>query len=146
LTGFACTVIGVLIAALVTYYVGRLLPDRIVCRLAGAKFERVSCVLRSHGVLAIFAANMLPTPPFVVQGMMAGALRIKLAHYALGTFLSLLPGLAAAMVFGHQIVTAFEDPSRTSYLLLAGTALGLVLAIFLAARWFARQSAAQAAS
>src|SRR6266496_1809688 len=64
--GFACAVAGVLAAAMVTYQVGRLLPDRTVRRLAGTKFERVARVLRTHGVLAIFAANMLPTPPFVV--------------------------------------------------------------------------------
>lgn len=140
--GFVCTVAGVLAAALVTYSLGRRLPDRTVRRLAGSKFERITPVLRNHGVMAIFAANMLPTPPFVVQGIMAGAIRIKLRHYALGTLLSLLPGLAAAMVFGHQIVMAFEDPSRVNYLLLAGTLLGLIAATVLAARWFSRQAKA----
>jgi phospholipase D1/2 len=138
--GFVCTVIGVLAAGIATYYIGRLLPDRMVRRLAGSKFERVTPVLREHGVLAIFAANMLPTPPFVVQGIMAGAIRIKLWHYALGTFLSLLPGLAAAMVFGHQIVTAFDDPSKVSYLLIGGTLVGLIAASVLAGRWFVRQA------
>src|SRR5690242_13524567 len=70
-TGGICIVAGVLGAALSTYYIGRLLPAKTVRRLAGSKFEGFTGLLREHGVLAIFAANMLPTPPFAVQGIMA---------------------------------------------------------------------------
>src|SRR5512138_464298 len=72
--GGACVVAGVLGAALSTYYIGRRLPSSTVRRLAGAKFARFTTLLREHGVLTIFAANLLPTPPFAVQGIMAGAI------------------------------------------------------------------------
>jgi uncharacterized membrane protein YdjX (TVP38/TMEM64 family) len=138
--GFACTVAGVLAAALASYYVGRRVSERTVRRLAGAKFERICRVVREHGIAAIFAANMLPTPPFVVQGIMAGAIRVKVWQYALGTFLSLLPGLAAAMVFGHQIVTAFDDSTKVSYALIGGTLLALLAIGVVSGRWFSRQA------
>jgi phospholipase D1/2 len=138
--GGACVVAGVLGAALSTYYIGRLLPSRTVRRLAGAKFERFTGLLREHGVLTIFAANLLPTPPFAVQGIMAGAIRIPLTHYAAGTLLSLLPGLVAVLLFGHQIIVALEDPSNVSYVVVASTAVGFAVAMVLAGRWSARRA------
>ena len=142
--GGACIVAGVLGAALSTYYIGRLLPSKTVRRLAGSKFERFTGLLREHGVLTIFAANMLPTPPFAVQGIMAGAIRIPLMHYAAGTLLSLLPGLIAVLIFGHQIIVALEDPSKVSYVLIATTGIGLAVAMYLGGRWFARQARMEA--
>src|SRR5207245_3161606 len=106
-------------------------------RLAGSKFERFGGLLREHGVMTIFAANLLPTPPFAVQGIIAGAIRIPLARYAAGTLLSLLPGLIAVLIFGHQLIVALEDPSTVSYVVIASTAVGFALAMYLALRWSA---------
>jgi uncharacterized membrane protein YdjX (TVP38/TMEM64 family) len=137
--GAACVAAGVLGAALATYFIGRLVPVPAVRRLAGEHFERLSALLREHAILAVFAANMLPTPPFVVQGMLAGAIRLKLWKYVTGTVLSLAPGLAALLVFGHQITTALEDTSKVSYAAIGMAAVGLALVVFLATRWLARQ-------
>jgi len=137
--GGATVAAGVLAAALSTYFLGRRLSPDTVRRLAGRKFERLSGVLREHAVIAVFAANMLPAPPFVVQGMMAGAIRMKLWKYTLGTLLSLTPGLLAVLVFGHQITLALEDGSKVSYAAIGGAIVGLAVVIFLASRWLARQ-------
>jgi uncharacterized membrane protein YdjX (TVP38/TMEM64 family) len=136
--GGATVAAGVLAAALATYFAGRLLPSDTVRRLAGDKFDRLSALLREHAILAVFAANMLPAPPFAVQGMMAGAIRLKLWKYTAGTVLSLTPGLIAVLVFGHQINMALEQGSKVSYAALAAAVLGVALVIFLAARWLAR--------
>jgi len=74
-----------------------------------------------------------------VQGMMAGAIRMKLWKYTLGTLLSLTPGLLAVLVFGHQITLALEDGSKVSYAAIGGAIVGLAVVIFLASRWLARQ-------
>ena len=135
-----CVVLGVLGAALATYFAGRMLPARTVRRLAGSKFESFTELLRNHGVAAIFAANMLPVPPFAVQGIMAGAIRMPLWQYTLGSLLSLTPGLVALLIFGHQIVLAIQDKSKVSYVALGGVVVGLALVSYLATRWSARQS------
>ena len=130
---------GVLAAALSTYFLGRQLSRDTVRRLAGRNFDRLSRLLREHAIIAVFAANMLPAPPFVVQGMMAGAIRMKLWKYTLGTLLSLTPGLLAVLIFGHQITMALEDTSKVSYVAIGGVVVGLAVVIFLASRWLARQ-------
>jgi uncharacterized membrane protein YdjX (TVP38/TMEM64 family) len=137
--GGAIVATGVLAAALSTYLLGRQLSRDTVRRLAGRNFERLSGLLREHAIVAVFAANMLPAPPFVVQGMMAGAIRMKLWKYTVGTLLSLAPGLLAVLVFGHQVTMALEDMSKVSYVALGGVVAGLAVVIFFASRWLARQ-------
>ena len=132
---------GVMLAALVTYAAGRYLPKKTIKRLAGDALEPVGKLLREHGVLAVFGANMLPTPPFVIQNMIAGAVRIAVWKFALGTFLALVPGMLAWTVFGDQISTALEDSSKVSYGLVIGALVLLVVFTLLARRWLGRRLA-----
>src|SRR5687768_18594825 len=69
LVGLVYSTAGVLLAALVTYYAGRLLPQKTLERLAGDAPEPAGKLLREHGALAVFGSNMLPAPPSVVQNM-----------------------------------------------------------------------------
>lgn len=138
--GLACSMGGILLAALATYGAGRFLKRETVRRLAGDKFGDAARVLRGHGIAAIFAANMLPVPPFGLQGIMAGAIRIKLWEYMFGTFLSLLPGALMITAFGQQIRTALEDPSKVNYWLPALAAVGFGLFVYFGRRWAAKRA------
>jgi uncharacterized membrane protein YdjX (TVP38/TMEM64 family) len=139
LFGLAYSTTGVLLAALVTYWAGRMLPKKTLQRLAGDALEPAGKLLREHGVLAVFGSNMLPTPPFVVQNMIAGALRIRLWKFMLGTFLALLPGMLAWTVFGDQINAALEDTAKVSWGLIAGALVLLVAFTLIARRLLARR-------
>ena len=130
---------GVLLAALATYGLGRLLKRETVRRLAGDNFEKVGKLLREHGVLAVFGANMLPTPPFAVQNMIAGAARIPLWKFMLGTFLALLPGMVAWSVFGDQIANAMEESGKVNFWLIGGAVVLLIGFTFLARRWLGKR-------
>jgi len=140
--GLVYATAGVILAALVTYTVGRRLSEATVRKIAGDALGPARDLLREHGAKAVFASNMLPTPPFVVQNVIAGAVRIPLWKFALGTFAALLPGIAAWTVFGDQMATALEDTSKVSYGMIAGAAALLLAVTFLGRRWMARQSRA----
>ncbi len=137
--GLACSMAGIMLAALATYAAGRFLKRDTVRRLAGDKLDAATHVLRGHGVLSVFAANMLPVPPFGIQGIIAGAIRIKLWEYAVGTFLSLLPGALMITAFGQQIRTAVEDPSKVNYWLPALAALAFGAFVYFGRRWAAKR-------
>lgn len=126
---------GVMLAALVTYGAGRYLPKPTLQRLAGDALEPAGKLLREHGVAAVFGANMLPTPPFVIQNMIAGAVRIPVWKFALGTLLALVPGMLAWTVFGDQIGTALEDSSKVSYWMIAAAVILLAGFIYVSRRW-----------
>jgi phospholipase D1/2 len=139
LLGLVYGTAGALIAALVTYYAGRFLPHDTVKRLAGDALEPAGKLLREHGVVAVFGSNMLPTPPFVIQNMIAGAVRIPLWKFVLGTFFALVPGMLAWTVFGDQINAALEDSSKVSWWLIGAALLLLVAFTFLARRFLAKR-------
>ena len=139
LFGLVWATLGVLLAAAATYGLGRLLKPETVRRLAGDNFDKVGKMLREHGVLAVFGANMLPTPPFVVQNMIAGAARIPLWKFMLGTFLALLPGMVAWTVFGDQIANAMDESGKVNYWLVGGAVVLLVGFTFFARRWLGKR-------
>jgi phospholipase D1/2 len=138
--GLAYSIAGILGAAFATYFAGRFLPYERVRRILGDKLESASKALRGHAVIAVFAANMVPVPPFGVQGIIAGAIRLNVWQYALGTFLSLLPGALMITTFGHQISTALDDPSKVSYSLLAAVAVLFALFVYFGRRWAKQRS------
>jgi phospholipase D1/2 len=130
---------GIMLAAMATYCAGRMMRRETVVRLAGGKLDEAGKVLREHGILAVFASNQLPVPPFAVQGLIAGALRIPAWQYAVGSLLGMAPGLLAATVFAGELRAALEDPSSISWWVIA-----LVIVVFAAfiwgvRRWFAKR-------
>jgi phospholipase D1/2 len=133
--GLAYSTAGILIAAAATYYAGRLMRRETVRRIAGDKLEKAAKPVKHHGVVATFAANMMPTPPFVVQNVIAGAIRMPAAHFMLGTFLALLPGILAWTVFGDQLMAALDDTSNVSWWLVGAALVLLAGFAYLARRW-----------
>ena len=133
--GFAYGMAGILIAALATYYAGRLMPRGAVKRLAGEKLDHMSKKLRADGLLAVTAVRLVPLAPFAIEGIVAGAVRIRLWPYVLGTALGMLPGVLATSVFGHQISAALEDPSTVNWLVVGAVLLALAVLTYLVRRW-----------
>jgi len=137
--GFAYAMSGILLAAAVTYYIGVRMPDETVHRLAGPKLEGVAEVLRRRGLVASFAVRIVPVAPFAIEGFFAGNIRIRMFDYLAGTFLGMLPGTLTTTVFGDQIQTALEDPSRINWWLVVGVLAMFAVMIVYVRRWFAQQ-------
>lgn len=137
--GIAYSVTGIMIAAMVTYYVGRAVPRRKFREIAGDAAEQLGKGARRHGVIAVVAFNLLPVPPFAVQNMIAGAVRIKLWEYALGSLLSLIPGITAMAVFGHNLSAALDEKGSVSWWAIGAAAVGLAAFAYFGRRWAAKQ-------
>jgi len=137
--GFLYSALGIMIAALATYSAGRMMRPDTVLRLAGDRLATVSEVLRQHGVLAVFASNMTPVPPFAIQGIIAGAIRIKLWQYALGSALGMAPGLLAGTLFAREIKAVLEDPSSVSGWMMGGIIVSFAVFLGLVRHWISRR-------
>lgn len=134
--GFGYSAAGIMLAAMVTYYAGRLMRRQTVLRFAGEGFEDAAKVLREHGVAAVFASNQIPVPPFFLQGIIAGAIRIPTWQYAAGSALGMLPGLLAAFFFAGELRAWLEDPSTINWWILGAAAVGFVAFGWWVRRWF----------
>jgi uncharacterized membrane protein YdjX (TVP38/TMEM64 family) len=130
---------GILAAAASNYYVGRLMDRATVRRIAGNRLNRVSEVLRRRGLAAMTAIRLVPVAPFVVVGLVAGAIRVRLHHFIAGTFLGMLPGALATTVFGDQLTAALRDPDLINYWLIAGVVVVFAIGIYAVRRWFNAQ-------
>ncbi len=133
--GFAYAMIGIEFSAWLTFLAGKRLDRDAVRRVAGVKLNEIIQVLRRRGLLAITALRLVPLAPFAVEGVVAGAVRVKLWHFMLGTGIGILPGTLTSTVFGDQLQAALEDPSRVNYWLIGAMVALLATATLLVRRW-----------
>jgi len=137
--GFLYSLIGIVLAAVVTFFAGKRMRRDTVRRLAGPKIERMVGVLRKHGLLAMSLLRLVPLAPFFVVGVVAGAVRLKLWHLAVGTAIGMLPGTLAATLFGDQLEHALSG-GRINWWIVGACAALLAGGAILVKRWFARMA------
>ena len=138
---FFFSLAGNVLAASVAYAAGRRFGRNTVRRIAGKRLNRVCALLKRRGLLAVTAIRLVPVAPFVVESVVAGAIRIRFLDFALGTLIGHLPGTLATTIFGGQIETALRDPSRINYWLVGGVVLVLAVGAVAVRKWFARMEA-----
>src|SRR5690606_6349469 len=97
--GFVYSMAGILISALVMYYLGSFMPHERVRRLAGDKLEVVIRLFERRGVLAVTAVRLVPVAPFGVESIAAGAIRLNVWTFSVGTMLGMMPGVLTETVF-----------------------------------------------
>ena len=133
--GFTCAFAGTMIAAAVTYLIGRRLDRALVRRLAGRRLGRVSRFLYRRGTLAMVAVRLVPLAPFAVVNVVAGAMGIRAGRFLAGTALGLLPGALITTLFGTELTRGLRDPHSMHVGLCVGAVTALVAAVWAVRRW-----------
>jgi uncharacterized membrane protein YdjX (TVP38/TMEM64 family) len=136
-TAFTYALGGCVASALTTYWIGRLLGGETVRRLAGPRLNRLSRQLARRGLWAVTIVRFLPVAPFSIVNLVAGASRIRVRDFALGTILGMVPGIFAITAFEKSLERAIRNPGMNSFLLLAAVVLALLLVTWVARRWLA---------
>ena len=132
---FAYAELGVVLAALCGYAMGRLVRHDTVWRMAGPRLHRLTRVLRRRGLIAVTTVRLVPIAPFIVINVGMGAMRIRLHHYLIGTVLGMLPGMLATTVLGDQLTEAISEPTRANLWIGAAGLLVLATIAFAGQRW-----------
>lgn len=114
---------GTMLSALVTYALGRMLGRDTVRSLAGPRINALSERIAARGILAMVVLRVLPVAPFTMVNVMAGASRIRLSDYLLGTFLGMLPGIVLTVAFANQLARMLQHPDLESVLIVTGAGL-----------------------
>ena len=136
--GFLYGSAGMVVAALVSYFPGRLVAIDTVRRFAGPRMQRIANVVKRRGLLAVSIVRLVPIAPFPVVNIVLGALRVRLRHFVFGTMLGMLPGMLAATVLSDQLAAALEDPTSVNWWLVAAALLGLLTLAYFGQRWLRR--------
>jgi uncharacterized membrane protein YdjX (TVP38/TMEM64 family) len=135
--GFLYALAGIVLSSVVTYYAGKRMRRDTVRRLGGPALDRMIDVLRTRGLLAMTLLRLVPIAPFAVEGIVAGAVRLKLWHLAVGTAIGMLPGTLAATIFADQLETAFSG-GEFNWWIVGGCVALLGAGIFAVKRWFTK--------
>lgn len=121
--GFVYATGGSLLAALAAYAAGRCYgPDQIAA-LNVAGVSRLSEALRQGGVVQITLLRLLPLAPFSIVNVVAGAARVRVLPFALGTLLGLLPGNILFTAFGRQLRQMISNPTPGEIAAMAAIAV-----------------------
>lgn len=118
--GLSVALTGSMSSALATYAAGRWLGADILRRVMGPRINRVARKVKNNGILAVTTMRVMPTAPFMLVNLVAGATKIRILDYAIGTFLGLAPGIVIMSVLGGRLLEMMTRPSLIDVALIAG--------------------------
>ncbi|ANH40408.1 TVP38/TMEM64 family inner membrane protein YdjZ [Nocardioides dokdonensis FR1436] len=127
--GAALAWAAAMLAALVAFWISRLLGRDAVDRLTGGRLDRVDELFTRHGFAAVVAVRLVPVLPYTAINYASGLVSVGVGAYLAGTAVGMVPGSLAYAALG-----AFgTSPTRLS-IGLAG-----FLAVTLLAAWVGRR-------
>ena len=118
--GLAYASAGAMASAVVTYVIGSWAGTGVLRQLIGPRLSRMRRLIAKRGILAVMSIRLVPIAPFTVVNLVAGALRIPLLDYVIGTALGLAPGLVAMSLLGDQIFQVVSNPSLSDVAIFVG--------------------------
>jgi phospholipase D1/2 len=113
---------GSLVAALLTYGVGRALGPHVLWRFRGRRMRKLRSQLGNRGFRAVTSARLLPLGHFTVVNLLAGGLRVPLGTYVLANLVGLLPGIVALSFFADRLKHLVRAPNPFDFLIVIATA------------------------
>ncbi len=123
--GFLYAWLGTVFSAHVGFGVGHFMAGKVMRKYAGARINRVSQRIGDHGIVASILVRVVPTAPFAVVNMMAGASHIAFGQYFIGTLLGVMPKAALVAYIGASLSDFIEKGDPKALFLL-----GLVLLLW----------------
>jgi uncharacterized membrane protein YdjX (TVP38/TMEM64 family) len=126
LLGFAYAAAGALASAVAGYAVGSAIGRRALEDALGPRLNRIRRGIARRGVLAVALVRMVPIAPFTLVNLAAGASRIPVTDFVLGTMLGLAPGIIVMSALGHQILQLIVQPSATNVMLFVGAVIAWI--------------------
>ena len=116
------------------FAVARLLGREAVLGLLRGWAATLDRRIAADGFLTVLLVRLIPNVPFDLQNYGLGCSRVRFLPYAAGTFLGLIPNVAAFVYLGY----ALTDPARW-WRVAAGIAIVLAL-VWLQRRWSGRRN------
>ncbi|MBK1702278.1 phosphatidylserine/phosphatidylglycerophosphate/cardiolipin synthase [Thiococcus pfennigii] len=119
--GALVSLVGATLAALAGYGMGHWLGRPAMARLADGRLERLDRRLARHGIPTMVTVRIVPVAPFAVINLVAGASRLHLRDFLIGTLIGMIPGIAALAFLSEGLLGLLRDgsPQAAALLLVA---------------------------
>ena len=109
--GLAFVVGGWLLAALVSYALGRSVGRPLLQRVLGHRFAWLTGTMENGGTSLLLSSRLIPIVPFALVGYAAGATHISLWRFSWTTVVGYLPLTTAVVFLGSRAETlSFGNP------------------------------------
>lgn len=128
--GLIYATVGSLLAALAAYAGGRYYGAAPLGRLDIQGLSRMRDALQKGGVVQITILRLLPLAPFSIVNLMAGAARVRVWPFALGTLFGMLPGNLLFTAFGRQLRQLLANPTPMEVAVMVGVTLAMSAAFW----------------
>jgi len=135
------SLVGSLLASLLTYAIGYFLGRDFVRQISGSKWKVVEQRVGQAGIVAATTLRLLPVAPFTIVNVISGAFRVPMRDFIVGSLLGLAPGIIVINLFAHQMVSAIRNPGLGSYTVLGVSLVVSVVGIL----WLRRRLGAKKA-
>ena len=119
-----------LISALLGYTIGAVFGTRMLNRWGNESVLRVSQALGRRGILSSALIRLVPSGPFIVVNVLAGASHVRAQDFALGTALGIIPKIMLiALISSGAVGFLNEGDPGSIALILGGIALWVILGV-----------------
>jgi uncharacterized membrane protein YdjX (TVP38/TMEM64 family) len=140
-TGFAYSWIGTLVSSLVGFWLGRTFGGRLLQDLAGDGVAKFMKLIGKNGFLASLIVRLVPSAPFIVVNMAAGVTPMRLADFAAGTAVGIIPKIALTAFAGNSIVQALKGGGQQHIVMLVVAVAVWIVAGLIARAWLKKREA-----
>lgn len=121
--GFVVSWTGTMIACAIGFWLGARFGADLLKRFGGRKANLLSRKVGEHGILATIVMRNVPSGPFIVVNMAAGASDISFAKFMIGSGIGSIPKMAFVSITAAQSVELLNKPDLGSILTIVGVAL-----------------------
>ncbi|MGM0533423.1 MAG: TVP38/TMEM64 family protein [Campylobacterota bacterium] len=102
-TGVCATLAAALIAAVVTFFLGKTILYRYLHKKYGVKVDRVEKAVNENGTFYVLAVRVSSVLPFFWVNLLFGAANLSYKQYVLPTFIGLIPGTIVYVNMGVSL-------------------------------------------
>ncbi len=128
--GTLLSLVGATLGAAAAFVVARYVAGGWVRQKVSGRLEAVVKGVEDEGWKFVAFTRLVPIFPYNLLNYAFGLTRIKVSHFTLASFVTMLPGAAAYAYLGHagqQLAAGTEDAIQTAFIALGAlAALGLI--------------------
>ena len=129
--------VATMCSATLTFALGNAFGGQFIGRLSAGRATRMIARLQKHGIVSSMMIRWIPSGPFVVVNAIAGAARISILKFWLGTGIGIAPKIAFIAAFTGQVsqLTNFFTSRDPRDLVVIVAIIAAWLAFLLVVRW-----------
>ncbi len=116
--GIVYAIISATIGACMAFVVSRYLArDWIESKLTNPRWRRLDEAVEKHGWKVVAFTRLIPAFPFNLLNYAFGLTKIKFWHYAVTSFVCMLPGCAAYIIFSSSLLDVIQGRISPGFIL-----------------------------